>query len=148
MRNGGVSCAFSATASIATRHSSTGYLASQLWGSHTPLYASPQQQRGDAPDPRDDVHALGVIWYQLLTGDLTAGRPGGTRWVRRLAEQGVPPAQVDLLGSCFEDNPAVYREGIFTADLDGSDPQPFLIVGPEYEISFFDIAPGAVTAHR
>src|SRR5262249_20626425 len=30
----------------------------------------------------------------------------GTRWVRRLAEQGMSPAQLDLLGSCFEDNPA------------------------------------------
>jgi serine/threonine protein kinase len=49
-----------------------GYLLSQsLRGSHTPLYASPEQERGGAPDPRDDVHALGVMWYQLLVGDLT-----------------------------------------------------------------------------
>src|SRR5262249_45470960 len=50
-------------------------LASSLRGAHTPLYASPQQVRGDAPDVRDDVHALGVIWYQLLTGDLGSGPP-------------------------------------------------------------------------
>jgi hypothetical protein len=77
--------------------------ATALRGAHTPLYASPQQKRGEAPDVRDDVHALGVIWYQLLTGDLTAGRPGGTRWPRRLRERGVAPALIELLGACFED---------------------------------------------
>jgi serine/threonine protein kinase len=81
-------------------------LATALRGAHTPLYASPQQVHGAPPDPRDDVYALGVIWHQLLTGNLTAGRPGGTRWMRRLNEQGMPPAHVDLLASCFEDDPA------------------------------------------
>ena len=56
----------------------------RLRGSFTPLYASPQQVRGAAPDPRDDVLALGVIWYQLLTGRLDKGRPGGRRWPERL----------------------------------------------------------------
>jgi hypothetical protein len=32
-----------------------------LRGAHTPLYASRQQKQGEPPDPRDDVHALGVI---------------------------------------------------------------------------------------
>ena len=44
-----------------------------LRGARTSLYASPQQLRGADADPRDDVHALGVIWYQLLTGTLTNG---------------------------------------------------------------------------
>jgi hypothetical protein len=77
--------------------------ATALRGAHTPLYASPQQKRGERPDPRDDVHALGVIWYQLLTGDLSAGRPGGTRWPRRLRERGATPATIELLGACVED---------------------------------------------
>jgi len=74
-------------------------------GAYTPLYASPQQMRGSDADPRDDVYALGVIWYQLLSGDLTTGRPGGTRWPRRLMEQGMAQPLVELLGSCLEDNP-------------------------------------------
>src|SRR5207253_1876270 len=48
----------------------TGWLATSLRGSYTPLYASPQQRAGAPPDPRDDVHALGVIGFQMLTGRL------------------------------------------------------------------------------
>jgi formylglycine-generating enzyme required for sulfatase activity len=82
------------------------FLVTALRGAHTPLYASPQQMRGAAPDPRDDVYALGVIWYQMLTGNLVGGRPGGTRWVKRLADMGMSSALVDLLGSCVEEAPA------------------------------------------
>ena len=80
-------------------------LVTAIRGACTPLYASPQQMRGADADPRDDVYALGVIWYQLLTGDLSAGRPGGTRWSQRLSEQGMTPPLIELLGSCFADNP-------------------------------------------
>jgi formylglycine-generating enzyme required for sulfatase activity len=71
-------------------------------------YASPQQARGDSPDARDDVFALGVLWYQLLTRNFSTGRPGGSQWRKRLLESGVPNAQVELLESCFEDD-AQYR---------------------------------------
>jgi serine/threonine protein kinase len=74
-------------------------------GAFTPLYASPQQIRGEQPDPRDDVHALGVIWYQLLTADLTAGAPAGTRWLKRLAQAGMTQPLLDLLASCIEADP-------------------------------------------
>jgi len=46
----------------------TGILDSSLRGSYTPLYASPQQRAGSPPDSRDDVHALGVIAFHIMTG--------------------------------------------------------------------------------
>jgi formylglycine-generating enzyme required for sulfatase activity len=79
------------------------FLATAVRGSGTWLYASPEQLRGDPPDPRDDVHALGVIWFQMLTGDLTRARPGGSSWRRRFIDRGMPVAMLDLLESCFEE---------------------------------------------
>jgi formylglycine-generating enzyme required for sulfatase activity/serine/threonine protein kinase len=85
-------------------------MASVLTGSYSPLYASPQQMRGDKPDPRDDVYALGVIWYQLLTGDLASPAPTGLRWAEPLRQKGMSDEALHLLSSCFESNPA-HRPG-------------------------------------
>ena len=90
-------------------------------GAYTPLYASPQQmtrRRGEPPDPRDDVHALGVIWYQLVTGDLTmlrvpAGLDGGA--ARARPERGVDPVAGDRCLAKAEKRPA--SAGILAAEL-------------------------------
>lgn len=79
-------------------------LPTTIRGAHTPLYASPQQKRGDPPDPRDDVHALGVIWYQLLTGDMALlSMP--PEWADRAKQRGMPLEQRRLLGSCLDSRP-------------------------------------------
>jgi formylglycine-generating enzyme required for sulfatase activity len=75
------------------------FLNTALRGSCTPLYASPQQMRGEEPDPRDDVHALGVIWYQMLTGDLTSG--ASADWRDEVDSLGLPDDGLRLLGACL-----------------------------------------------
>ncbi len=67
-------------------------------GAYTPLYASPQQREHAAPDPRDDVHALGVLGYQMFTGHLTQG--AGPDFADDLREAGVPESWITLLGRC------------------------------------------------
>jgi formylglycine-generating enzyme required for sulfatase activity len=78
----------------------------QSTGSCTPLYASPQQRRYGPPDPRDDVYALGVIWYQLLTGDTSKEPPRGGTWKKKLLERGVSQEMTCLVERCIEDDPA------------------------------------------
>jgi serine/threonine protein kinase len=75
--------------------------AASACGGYSLYYASPEQARGTAKaDPRDDVHALGVIWYQLLAGDLTAEAPRGPGWKKRFAAQGMSAELIELMEAC------------------------------------------------
>ena len=75
-------------------------------GAHAPVRLAAAGARRVAR-PRDDVYALGVIWHQLLTGSLTAGRPGGIARGRTVLS---PPARLaprwSLLWRRLEDEPA------------------------------------------
>src|SRR5262245_39679496 len=73
---------------------------SMFRGAGTPLYMSPEQRRGDAPDPRHDLYSLGVLWFQLLLGDTDMEMPPG--WERELSGLGgVPRLHVELIGRCI-----------------------------------------------
>lgn len=69
-------------------------------GAYTPLYASPQQHKNEPIDTRDDVHALGVIWYQLLKRDPHVAAPVGDDWAEEFSRHGFSPSQAKLLSAC------------------------------------------------
>jgi serine/threonine protein kinase len=81
-------------------------------GAGTPLYMSPEQRQGDPPEPRHDVYSMGVMWYQLLVGDLTRELHAG--WADELAEEfDIPQKQIDLIGQCvgyLRKRPATARD--------------------------------------
>jgi formylglycine-generating enzyme required for sulfatase activity len=83
----------------------TQQLLAGLRGAFTKFYASPQLLRGSDADPRDDVYALGVIWFQLLSASLTSGPPSHGRWPQQFAERGMSTPLIDLLIACLEENP-------------------------------------------
>jgi serine/threonine protein kinase len=66
----------------------------------TPPHASPQQRAGAEPDPRDDVYALGVMTYQMLTGELNA--PGADAR-DKLEELAVPEGLIKLIVKSVSD---------------------------------------------
>ena len=75
-------------------------------GAYTPLDAAPEQirrARGQPADPRDDVHALGVIWFQMATGklDLLQIPPD---WADDLRTRGMLEEQIAIIGACIASN--------------------------------------------
>ncbi|HEV3383596.1 MAG TPA: SUMF1/EgtB/PvdO family nonheme iron enzyme [Gemmata sp.] len=74
-------------------------------GAATALYASPQQVKREPPAPTDDVHALGVIWYQLLKRDRTESAPVGTEWIEELRPFGFTDSQARVLQACLSTRP-------------------------------------------
>ena len=74
-------------------------------GAATVLYASPQQAKKEPATPTDDVHALGVIWYQLLKRDPSAAAPVGTEWVEEFRSQGFTDSQARVLQMCLATRP-------------------------------------------
>ncbi len=96
----------------------------------TPDYLSPEQVAGDPVDGRADLYALGIVFYEMLSGELPfggdsqaealaqrlAGRP------RDLKETGVdaPPRVREILRRCLERSPArrYPTAGALIEDLD------------------------------
>jgi eukaryotic-like serine/threonine-protein kinase len=81
----------------------TGWLETSLRGSYTPIYASPQQRAGNPPDPRDDVHALGVICFHMMTARLTEAP--GIDAAEDLQDAGASAGLIALITKCVASKP-------------------------------------------
>jgi hypothetical protein len=89
-----------------------------LRGSYGPLYASPQQRAGGPPDPRDDVYAIGMLWYQLLVRDPMARAPESANWAGHYRRYGLSDGQARLIMACLAEVPAERPgDGVALADL-------------------------------
>jgi serine/threonine protein kinase len=66
-------------------------------------YAGPQQRAGAAPDPRDDVYALGVLAFQMFLGDLSLWP--GPDMADDLRALRLPTGVVSLLRNSVAHNP-------------------------------------------
>lgn len=81
----------------------------------TPDYMSPEQVKGEHVDMRSDLFTLGVIFYQLLTGDMPyKAETVQAAMFKRTKERPQPVIQVDpsiprllseIAGKCLEINP-------------------------------------------
>lgn len=87
----------------------------EIFAAGSAPYVSPEQLRGVRGDPRSDLFALGVLLYQLATGELPFGDPatyGGMRdrlWRMpvppRSLVPSLPPALQEVILRCIEIDP-------------------------------------------
>ena len=67
-------------------------------------YSSPQVLLGEKPEVRDDLYSLGVIWFQLCAGDLTAHPGQATGWREMLASRGIDSETIQVITDCVQES--------------------------------------------
>ena len=59
----------------------------------------PEQRKGGEANAKHDLYSLGIVWYQLLVGDVTREFHGG--WDDELASEfKVPRSHIDIIKQC------------------------------------------------
>ena len=86
-------------ARIATVSGMSGRTPTEIRWANTPMYASPQQKDGLEPHPADDVHALGVMLYQMILGN--ASRPLQNDYISILENKNVCRPLIELVTRCI-----------------------------------------------
>lgn len=73
----------------------------------TSSYMSPQQARGDAPEPSFDLYALGVLMFEILSGTRLPPDGWSPETLPRLESlrRGVPRELADLVRACMDLDP-------------------------------------------
>jgi serine/threonine protein kinase/tetratricopeptide (TPR) repeat protein len=101
----------------------------------TPEYMSPEQARGEKTDKRADIFAVGIIFYEMLTGKMPfKAHTVVETMYKRTHERAVPPVDLDssipvqasqIVMKCLETDPANRYQSVteILADLQDFDPQ-------------------------
>jgi len=82
----------------------------------TPIYMSPEQAAGEAVTPKSDVYSLGMLAYELVTGELPFSATSALGWVAahmrdtptpvKLKRPDLSPEVLRLIDRCLAKDPA------------------------------------------
>jgi serine/threonine protein kinase/tetratricopeptide (TPR) repeat protein len=121
----------------------------------TPAYMSPEQAKGEKVDSRTDLFALGVIFYEMLTGVLPYRADSMmATLIKRSKEMATPPNHLepsipakinDVVMKCLQINPErrYQNAGEILQDLGFATPAPAsMIANPSMVDASSGLAPG------
>jgi len=100
-------------------------------------YVSPEQLQDDRSDPRSDLYALGVMLYELATGEQPFGEPQTLAGMRdrlwrdavppRAINKDVPPSLQDVILRCLEQDPTARYQSAAHIALDLRHPDQMVL---------------------